>query len=294
MNHLIRLCARSLMFKPPARQTDTVRLQTDTVWLRNNGMNIWLSTIAGDTIHCRLVCPWDQDTKLCPFTRTDMLILFMHGNADDVSSCQTYCQWMCDHTRSNMLVFDYPGYGYSSGEDNTTEEGMEEAAVTVMDYALTKLGHDTSDIFIVGKSIGSFPAVSLCAQPFAATIRGLLLISPVASAARCVTNIQIFPDFLARRLDSVALANINMISKVHCPIFFVHGTVDDVVSSSNSEALFAASLSEFPPLFVEAGHNDIESKWRCLFLNSLQEFTTFCAKTTHDNTEKMLAQSPYN
>ena len=55
---------------------------------------------------------------------------------------------------------------------------MEAAAVTVMDYALTKLGHGTSDIFIVGKSIGSFPAVSLCAQPFAATIRGLLLISP--------------------------------------------------------------------------------------------------------------------
>jgi len=287
MNPLIRLFARGLMFKPPARKHDAVRLC-------NNDKNVWLSTITGDSIHCRLVCPWDIDTQLSSFTRTDMLILFMHGNADDVSSCQTYCQWMCDHTRSNMLVFDYPGYGYSSGEDNTTQEGMEAAAVTVMDYALTKLGHGTSDIFIVGKSIGSFPAVSLCAQPFAATIRGLLLISPLASAARCVTNIQMFPGFLARRLDSVALANIDMISKVHCPIFFVHGTLDHVVPYSNSEALFAASLSEFPPLFLEAGHNDIESKWLNLFLSSLQEFTAYCAKTTHDNAEKISAQSPYN
>ena len=132
---------------------------------------------------------------------------------------------MCDHTQSNMLVFDYPGYGYSSGEDNTTQEGMEEAAVAVLDYALTILGHNTTDILLVGKSIGSFPAVSLAAQPFAATIRGLLLISVVASAARCVTDIQMFPVFFARRLDSIALANIDLISKVQCPVFFVHGTL---------------------------------------------------------------------
>ena len=80
-----------------------------------------------------------------------------------------------------------------------------------------------------------------------ATIRGLVLISPLASAARCVTDIKMFPGFVALRLDSIALANINMISKVQCPIFFVHGTDDNVVESSNSEELFAASLSDFPP-----------------------------------------------
>ena len=120
----------------------------------------------------------------------------MHGNADDVTSCQ------CDHTQSNMLVFDYPGYCFNSGEDNTTQEGMQEAAVTVMDYVLTALGHDTTDILIVGKSIGPFPAVSLAAQPFTRTIRGLVLISPLASAARCVTDVKMFPRFVARSLDT--------------------------------------------------------------------------------------------
>ena len=78
-----------------------------------------------------------------------------------------------------------------------------------------------------------------------------------------------FPVFFARRLDSIALANIDMISKVQCPVFFVHGT-----------------------LFVDAGH--IESKFLNLFLRSMQEFTVFCAKKAHDNTEKISAQSPYN
>ena len=53
-------------------------------------------------------------------------------------------------------------------------------------------------------------------------------------------------------------------SKVQCPVFFVHGTLDNVVQHSNSEALFDASIFDFPPLFVEAGHKDIESKFQNL------------------------------
>jgi fermentation-respiration switch protein FrsA (DUF1100 family) len=176
---------------------------------------------------------------------------------------------------------------------STTQEGMPEAAVAVMDYALTSLGHDTTDILIVGKSIGSFSAVTLAAQQFAATIRGLVLISPVASAAQCVTDIKLFPAFVAQRLDGIALANINMISKVQCPIFFVHGTLDKVVESSNSKDPFASILSDFPPLFVDTEHNDIESKFLHLFLSSLDEFIAFCAKKKSDNAESLLAQSPY-
>ena len=72
------------------------------------------------------------------------------------------------------------------------------------------------------------------------------------------------------------------------------GLFDKVVHHSNSEALFAASLSDFPPLFVDAGHNDIESKFLTLFLSSMLEFTVFCAKKAHDNIEKISAKSPYN
>jgi fermentation-respiration switch protein FrsA (DUF1100 family) len=73
----------------------------------------------------------------------------------------------------------------------------------------------------------------------------------------------------------------------------VHGTLDKVVEHSNSEDLFAASLSDFPPLFVDAGHNDIESKFLNLFLSSMQEFIVFCTKKTSDNAVRLSAQSPY-
>jgi hypothetical protein len=54
----------------------------------------------------------------------------------------------------------------------------------------------------------------------------------------------------------------------------VHGSIDDIVSIDNAHALMAASLPStyYPPLFVEAGHNDIECKFSSLFLDTLQTF----------------------
>jgi pimeloyl-ACP methyl ester carboxylesterase len=271
------------MFKPPAR--------LPVHQFRQDSKNILLTAITGDKIHCRLVCPWDQDTQLAPYTGTKSLIIFMHGNADDISSCKSYCQWLADVVHSNILVFDYPGYGFSSGEDNTTEEGMTDAAVAVMEFAITKLRHDLSDIVIIGKSIGSFPAVSLAAHPaFCAHIRGLVLVSPVASAARCIFDRKMIPNFLLQRLDAVALANINSIRNIRCPVFFVHGTRDDVVSVDNSYELLAASASDFPPLWVDAGHNDIESRFQSLFVSSLKDFLQCCQTDIENKT----AHSPYD
>jgi hypothetical protein len=45
----------------------------------------------------------------------------MHGNANDVRSC--YTQWLANELSCNVVTFDYP-YGFSSGTDNTSEEGL--------------------------------------------------------------------------------------------------------------------------------------------------------------------------
>ena len=75
----------------------------------------------------------------------------------------------------NVLLFDYPGYGFSSGEPS--EEAMEDAAIAVMEYVTTKLRKQASDVVVLGKSIGSSPAVSIVAHPvLAGSIRGLILI----------------------------------------------------------------------------------------------------------------------
>jgi alpha-beta hydrolase superfamily lysophospholipase len=205
----------------------------------------------------------------------------------------------------NVLVCDYPGYGFSSGE--SSQEGLEDAAITVMEYATSKLQFDASQVFVIGKSIGSCPAISLAAHPaFANSIQGLVLISPVASSARCVLDWKKVPAFVMRRLDAVALANIEHIAHVRCPICFVHGLQDDVVSIDTSAfaivrhllppslaascLLLPLSDTYYPPLWLQAGHNDIECKFKDLLLNTIKDFTVEC-----DQKEPAArVQSPYD
>jgi abhydrolase domain-containing protein 17 len=284
MSSLIRASTRNLMFKPPPRPSITS--------FRADDRNVLLKTIEGDYIHCSLVCPWGLDTQLQAYSGTKHMLVFMHGNADDVKSSNSYCQWLADHMVMNVLVFDYPGYGYSSGD--ASEEGMEDAALTVMEYATTKLKHDVSSIFVFGKSIGSFPAISVAAHPlFSGGIRGLILVSPVASAARCVLDTTVVPSFILRRLDGIALANVHHIKDVHTLIFIVHGLNDDVVGIDNSHALIAAAgvHTYYPPLWVEAGHNDIECKYQNIFMSNLHSFAQECEKR---DVRRYSATCPYD
>jgi abhydrolase domain-containing protein 17 len=283
MNRLIRASANSLMFKPPPRPA----LER----FREDCENVLLKTLGGDYVHCCLVCPYGRETQLQCFDGTARIMIFMHGNADDIESSKTYCKWLADHLQMHVLLFDYPGYGFSSGEPS--EEAMEDAAIAVMEYTTTKLRKNASDVFVCGKSIGSYPAVSLAAHPvFANSIRGLILISPVASAARCVFEPKMVPDFLLRRMDSIALANIQHIGNVQTAIFIVHGSKDDVVSIDNAHALMAASSSTtyYPPLFLEAGHNDIECKFGSVVLDAFAAFVAECDR--HEQT--IVASSPYD
>ena len=66
------------------------------------------------------------------------------------------------------------------------------------------------------------------------------------------------------------------------------GTEDKVVPVSNAHQLMAncPTGSYYPPLFVEAGHNDIESKHNGIFFDTLQHFIVTCR-------DKQRARSEY-
>lgn len=288
MNALMRATASSLMFKPPPRRSFNT--------FRTDAENVLLKTIQGEYVHCCLVCPFGMETPLQTLqsvqgTESEKIVIFMHGNADDIASCKSYGKWLADHLQLKVMLLDYPGYGYSSGEPS--EEGMEHAAFAVMEYVTCKLGFDASNVLLLGKSIGSYPAVSLAAHPaFSKYIRGLILVSPVASAARCVVDARYVPDFVLRRLDQIALSNVLHVGRVEAPIFIVHGLQDEIVSVENAHALIAHSAAEsyYPPLFLEAGHNDIESKHQAAVLEALSAFVLECSQRKMT----LLAHSPYD
>jgi hypothetical protein len=136
------------MFSPPKRPVER---------FRQDERNLLMSSISGHEIHCQMTYPHDKPTSLQDYHGTENIIIFMHGNADDVRSC--YTQWLANDLSCNVVTFDYP-YGFNSGTDNTSEEGMVEAAECALELVTNCLKHDVNTVILFGKSIGS-PAVSL-------------------------------------------------------------------------------------------------------------------------------------
>jgi pimeloyl-ACP methyl ester carboxylesterase len=267
---MLHMITSSLLFKPPVRQP--------LCKFREDSKNRLIRSVQGDDIHCHLVCPWDKDTSINDYSGTKNILFFLHGNSEDVASGNSYCQWLADKTQSNVVTCDYPGYGFSTGEP--TEDGMDSAAFAVLDFALCKLRHKMHEIIIIGKSIGSTPAISLASQAGCSDLGGVVLIAPVASGVRCFSASSSLPTFILTNMDTWVLPNITRISNVACPVQFVHGLEDNVVPIANSRMLIAAMRSPplTDPLWVNAGHNDIESRCSNLFTNTLADFIEVCSQ----------------
>ena len=273
------MLTNSFIFKPPPKQESRL--------FRKDSKNVLLSTVTSCHIHCHLVCPFDQDTNIHDFKKTKTLLIFFHGNAEDVHTSASYCQWLADSTKSNLLTCDYPGYGFSTG--CSSESAMNDAAMTLLDFATSNLQHEMDEIIIVGKSLGSTPAIFTASQPVCYDLGGLVLIAPIASAVRCLSASKNFPNFILERLDTLLLPNIARIKDVCCPIQFIHGLEDNVVPVCNTRALLQALHSPCmtKPLFLNCSHNDIECRFKSEFINTLETFIDKCQ-------QRSLSKTVYN
>jgi hypothetical protein len=95
-------------------------------------------------------------------SRSAPTLLFCHENAGNIGlRCQEYkaiAQRMC----CNQLVFDYRGYGLSTGTPG--EEGLVRDAVRVYEWLCERAssgGVDASKIFICGRSLGGAATVQV-------------------------------------------------------------------------------------------------------------------------------------
>lgn len=232
---------------------------------------VMLSTIDGNSIACRTFLPFAH-TGSAP-GRT---ILVSHGNADDIGSCASYCQWLADSLDSRVVTYDYVNYGCST-QKPTSEENMAHAIEAAYGYILSSLEVPVDKLFLCGKSLGSVPTLFLASQPYVGRVAGIILVSAIASGARVVLGNRM-PAAVMSVLDDAFAPNVKRIRLVKRPVLLVHGTLDDVVPLQNAHDLFnnVPRAFEFPPLWVQAGHNDIESLHKGLFVSTLQAFMEDC------------------
>ncbi len=121
----------------------------------------------------------------------------------------------------------------------------------VYEWVVANVTQHEQNVILYGQSVGSGPSCYLASRR--ERVGGLILHSPFTSGMRVLT-----PSRALACLD--IFPNIERITKVHCPVFIIHGKKDQEVAFEHGVALQAAVPDECKtdPWWVgNKGHNDV-------------------------------------
>lgn len=111
-------------------------------------------------------------------------IVYSHGNATDIGAMFPIQVVLAHSLNSNVVVYDYSGYGESGGVPQETSTYRDIDAV--YDYVLDEVADGKPEnIVLYGQSVGSGPCCFLAAKN--PDIGGMILHSPFTSGMRVLT-----------------------------------------------------------------------------------------------------------
>jgi fermentation-respiration switch protein FrsA (DUF1100 family) len=177
------------------------------------------------------------------------VVLFMHGNAGNVSDRRHVLRLFRDRLNASVLVFDYRGYGRSEGKPN--EAGVLADARAARKWLAARAKVREQDVVLAGHSLGGAVAVDLAAKDGA---RGLVLESTFSSLPD--TAADHFPLLPARLLMQTRLDSAAKIPHYRGPLLQMHGDADRIVPYALGRKLFEAANEPKQFVAVRGGHND--------------------------------------
>jgi fermentation-respiration switch protein FrsA (DUF1100 family) len=176
-------------------------------------------------------------------------VLLCHGNAGNVTDRVIHAKLLVD-AGLDVLLFDYRGYGRSSGAPG--EEGTYRDARAARVALLGRPGAGASRLLYLGESLGGAVALALALE---SPPRGLVLQSAFTSV-REMGRLH-YPMIPALVIPD-AYPNLRRIRDLKAPLLVLHGGQDDIVPLSQGQALFAAAPEpKRMQVFAQLGHNDL-------------------------------------
>jgi len=166
-----------------------------------------------------------------PAKKAAGVILFCHGNAEDLGMSFAFLRHMRDQFRMNVLAVEYPGYGLF-GKVSASETMLKEAVLTAFRFVIDELKVGYEQIIIFGRSIGSGPAIYIASRY---PVGGLILVAAFASIREVIKSL--VGNIIAKAFVE-RFSNISLIGNVSCPTLFIHGEKDSLVPPDQSIALF--------------------------------------------------------
>ena len=185
-----------------------------------------------------------------PHPKARGTVLYCHGNTGSIGQ-QIKVFADLRRLRVNLFVFDYRGYGRSSGEPS--EAGVLRDARAAYDYLVGPLKQPSSEILLFGHSLGGAVAID-CAG--AREVSGLIVQSSFMDTRQMARAL--FPQLPVHLLTRRKFRNVDKVPALQMPKLFIHGSEDGTVPVAHGEGLFEAA-AEPKELYVvkRAGHNDV-------------------------------------
>lgn len=175
-------------------------------------------------------------------------VLFLHGNAGNISH-RIDSVAMFHRLGYSTLIFDYRGYGSSSGKP--TEQGTYHDAEAAWRYLTEQQQIPSCRIVLFGESLGGAVAAWLAAREKPAAL-------VIASGFTSVPDLgqQLYPYLPVRLLSRIRYDTRESLRSVTAPVLIAHSKEDDIIPYEHGRALFAAANPAKQFLDLAGGHND--------------------------------------
>ncbi len=191
-------------------------------------------------------------------------LLFCHGNAGNISDRLDSIR-IFHRLALNVLIFDYRGYGNSSGRPS--EQGIYKDVEAAWNYLQNIRRIDPQKIVVFGRSFGGAIAawVTQDHPPGALILEGAF--TSLREAAR-----DRLPSFFVHLLVPEQYTTIRYLSRVQCPVLIIHSLDDEVIPFHHGEELFTAAkgIKEF--LVIRGPHNTGFLVSRSLYKSAMDSF----------------------
>ena len=175
-------------------------------------------------------------------------VLFMHGNAGNISHRLETIRFY-HQLGLNFFIFDYRGYGQSTG--NTSEAGTYLDAAAAWDYLIGEQNMDAEQIIIAGRSLGGGIASELANNVTPAMLILESTFTSMPDASKKHYPFMPISIILKHRYETL-----NKLKNISCPIVIVHSRNDEVIPFSHAEINFERANQ--PKKFIElrGGHGN--------------------------------------
>ena len=219
--------------------------------------------------HCEYVHGWHFNQ----FPGHDT-VMFCHGNSGNIAH-RSYIIDICKKFELNLFLFDYRGYGKSSGEP--CKYNLKKDGEAVYKYLTLYCSIRSKNIIVWGESLGGFVAIWVASKY---TCKCLILLSTFSGLDDALNNY--FEKGLAKSLayGYTSLVSMrydimpsrNYIRKVRCPVAILHSKDDDLIpyrcAKINHDSI---SHKNKILLTIKGGHSSPD-----ISVENMSELFTFC------------------